>query len=268
MATKPDKLAVITALHMIKTKFDSPKSAKLREKPTRRDVDTETVRSLMFDSNTVWSSLSVFRIETLMEEMRRLEEVPDMYSEAVDNILDDLGEFSSSDDEVEEDDDKAFETEIKKVEQKAEISKEIEYEKERMLKSEELIDEILHPSAPDGPKSRGNNESDSEVNTCETEILPDPPVPPGEQQEVEIHKVALSGMSSPNRKSSSSSLEDEKDPWADENVTRRSKDDLVGKSGNRNSLEEFLSLEQEIQEEEFNEVEKVRSDVEYNMLSF
>ena len=268
MATKPDKLAVITALHMIKTKFDSPKSAKLREKPTRRDVDTETVRSLMFDSNTVWSSLSVFRIETLMEEMRRLEEVPDMYSEAVDNILDDLGEFSSSEDEGEEDEEEAFETEIKKVEQKAEISKEIEYEKERMLKSEELIEEILHPSAPEESKSCGHNESDSEANTCETETLPGPPVPPEEQLEIETHKVALSGISSPNRKSSSSSLEDEKDPWADENVTRRPKDDLVGNSGNRNSLDEFLSLEQELQEEEFDEVKKVRANVEYKLLLF
>ena len=248
MATKPDKLAVITALHMIKTKFDNPKAPKLREKSARRDVDAETVRSLMFDSNTVWSNLSVFRIETLMEEMRRLEDAPDFYSEAVDNILDDLEDFSSSGEEECED---SFEAEVKKEEERAEISKEIEYEKSRMLKSSQLLEASLNPAESKAIEKEA---------TCETELLPEPPIPPEDQYQISPQKVTLSEHGSPkDRKSSSSSLEDEKDPWADENVARRPKEELVGKTDNRNSLEEFLQLEQEIEEEDLGTNQKVIS---------
>lgn len=252
MATKPDKLAVITALHLIKTKFDNPKAPKLREKSARRDVDAETVRSLMFDSNTVWSNLSVFRIETLMEEMRRLEDAPDFYSEAVDNILDDLDDFSSSGEDNCED---SFEAEVKKEEERAEISKEIEYEKSRMLKSSELLEASLNPA-----ESRSRSKAIEKEATCETELLPEPPIPPEEQHQISPQKVTLSEHGSPQeRKSSSSSLEDEKDPWADENVARRPKQELVGNTDNRNSLEEFLQLEQEIAVEDLDTNQKVMS---------
>ena len=86
-ATKPDKLAIITALHLIRNKFAS--QVVRREKKTNRGrVKPETVHSVLFDSATLWSTLAEFRIETLHEEMRRLDSAPDIYSAAVDDILD------------------------------------------------------------------------------------------------------------------------------------------------------------------------------------
>ena len=131
-----------------------------------------------------------------------------------------------------------------------------------MLKSSQLLEASLNPA-----ESRSNSKAIKIEATCETEQLPEPPVPPEDQRQISPQKVTLSELNSPKdhgRKSSSSSLEDEKDPWADESpVARRPKEELVGKTDNRNSLEEFLHLEQEIEEEDLNTNQKVTTELIY-----
>ena len=48
---QPDKLAIITALHMIRNKFESSKEVRKREKKTSRPkIDRTAVHSVLFDS--------------------------------------------------------------------------------------------------------------------------------------------------------------------------------------------------------------------------
>merc|ERR1712048_367259 len=134
-ATKPDKLAIITALHKIKGKFERQNQpVKRREQKARKNLDPGAIHSVLFDSKSVWTSLAEFRIETLQEEMRQLDMAPDLYSEAVDDILE------AFDDTIEDCFDVGIDGEIE-LESPAsirrnEVQKEIENEKIKKKKED------------------------------------------------------------------------------------------------------------------------------------
>jgi len=156
-ATKPDKLAVITALHLIRNKFAS--QVVRREKKTNRGrVKPETVHSVLFDSATLWSTLAEFRIETLHEEMRRLDSAPDIYSAAVDDILD---AFDECDDEPDETDNDELERQQNEIQQKLAA----EIENDRKMKN--YIQSISPQEAKTSPA-----EKDAKIPPAAT-----PPVP-------------------------------------------------------------------------------------------
>jgi len=75
MASKPDKLAVITALHKIRLKFSSEggenPSVRLRQKKTSKGIDRSSIHSVLFDSKSTWTSIAEFKVETLLEEIRK-----------------------------------------------------------------------------------------------------------------------------------------------------------------------------------------------------
>ena len=108
----------------------------------------------------LWSSLAEFQIETLIEEMKQLDSAPDIYSEQLDEILDEL-DFSG------EDDDPNFSeeflsvsktpTNVRRIEIQAEIKK---LEEQKNLEEESLKKIIV--------------ESESSENF----ILPPAPIPP------------------------------------------------------------------------------------------